>query len=75
MSNNSLKFFQKLRKSEATSKTNHKKERNIYLATISLRIVLFCIKTFTFMLICVQIQFRCSSREIEKHIKQHKSSI
>ena len=39
-----------------------------------LQIVFFCYNTFTFMLTCVQVQFKGSSREIEQQVKQHEIS-
>ena len=35
--------------------------------------VLFCAHNFTFMLTCIQTQFKGSSREIKQQVKQHET--
>ena len=70
MSSTSLEFSKKLRKRK---RENIRKKGKFIWEQAVLHAIFFCINTCTFMLTCVQIQFRGSSREIEQHFKQHEA--
>ena len=75
MSNSSLKFPKKLRRTKQHSRQNIRKKGKFILEQAVLHIIFFCVNTLTFMLTCVKIQFKGSSRDIEQQVNTVNASV
>ena len=65
MSNTSLKFPKDYGKAKQHPRQNIREKGKFIWEQAVLHIILFCIKTFAFMLTCAEIQFKGYLREIE----------